>query len=78
MITTEVINTLKHYPEAKVIITAGICDCSFRFKVGEKFRFTFSHSNQLAAHLIELFGERHKKIATAYPNARISYDEMIV
>ena len=77
VVTTEVMHTLKYQPNAKVIITAGICDFTFRNNTFEKYRFTFHDSDDLATHLLDLIEDSHKKILAAWPEARVSYSELI-
>ena len=77
VITTEVINTLKLFPNAKVIITAGICDCTFRNNKLEQYRFNFESPDDLVSHLCELYKDSYHKIHSAWPEARILYSELI-
>ena len=77
VISTEVINELKHNPTAKVIVTAGVCDCTFKRTAQEKPRFTFTNSDELSTHLIGLLDDSHKKISTSWPLAKIIYSEII-
>ena len=76
-ITTEVINELKYNPTAKVIIAAGVCDCTFKRSAQDKPRFTFKNSEELSMHLKELLSDSYMKISTSWPLARITYSELI-
>ena len=76
-ITTEVINELKYNPNARVIITAGVCDCTFKRTPQEKACFTFYDSNELATHLKDLLSDSYQKINDIWPLARVTYSEII-
>ena len=41
VITTEVINMLKNFSHAKIIMAEGICNCTSRNNVHKKLRFIF-------------------------------------
>ena len=76
-VTSQAMSQLQYYPFAKVIIAAGICDCTFKNKPNEKFRFTFNRPEEVINHLDELYKYSAKELTAYRPEAKISYSKLI-
>ena len=72
-ITSKALECLDAYPNAKIIVAAGICDCTQRENRYEDFRFVFSN----ATHIVNLCKDSHRRIIEKNSDARVSYCQLI-
>ena len=76
-LTTEVLECLKIYPTARIIMAGGICDCSHRPNRLVNFRCTFTSMSEMSEDIMALFYDSNNIIRTEYPGARVCYSELI-
>ena len=76
-LTTEVLECLKIYPTARIIMAGGICDCSHRPNRLVNFKCTFTSMSEMSEDIMALFYDSNNRIRTEYPGARVCYSELI-
>ena len=76
-LSTNAINCIHDYNQAKVIIAGGINNCTFKDHTSGKFKFIFNNVEEMTEHIMYDFESIDQQIRRIHPAATITYCDLI-